>query len=100
MGGPPLRATWDEHPNIDGPAGTLLGIHDQFPTELVDDHSALTRAISAVEDALAGGDRALAKAAVIAFDEVLVAHLDREERLVMPVLLQMTAQEGWSLLSG
>jgi len=143
------RTTWEEHPNIGGPASTLLGIHDQFrvasqrmillvereelgwlrrafsppqtlhhhhhaeeamlfpfvkrrtgaaPTELVDDHSALTRAIAAVEEALVGGDRALAKAAVVAFDEVLVTHLDREERLVIPVLLHVTADEGWSLL--
>jgi len=26
----PERAAWDRHPNIAGPASTLLAIHDQF----------------------------------------------------------------------
>jgi hemerythrin-like domain-containing protein len=144
------RSAWEEHPNIDGPAGTLLAVHDQFrnaakqmgafisrepadlaflrrafapfaqtlhhhhhaeeamlfpmvkkrtktePTQLVDDHQELTRAIDAVQAALSAGDRAKAPAAIKAFDEILVAHLDREEALVIPVLLEMTAAEAWS----
>jgi hemerythrin-like domain-containing protein len=70
------------------------------PTELVDDHGALTRAIAAVADTLARGERVEARAAIVTFDEILVAHLDREEELVIPILLGMTAEEAWSLLQG
>jgi 8-oxo-dGTP pyrophosphatase MutT (NUDIX family) len=150
------RAAWLKHPNVSGPASTLLSIHDQFraasrrlsvlvdqvavedrsrllrafmplaqtlhhhhhaeeamlfplvlartgiaPEELVDDHVELTTAIAAVEHALSTADgHALAKAAVATFDEVLVSHLDREESLVIPVLLGMTPHEAWAFLHG
>lgn len=150
------RAAWARHPNVSGPASTLLSVHDQFraasrrlsllvdqvvdedrarllrafmplaqtlhqhhhaeeamlfplvlartgvtPAELVDDHLELTTAISAVEHALAtASGHGLAKAAVATFDEILVRHLDREESLVIPVLLGMTPHEGWALLHG
>jgi 8-oxo-dGTP pyrophosphatase MutT (NUDIX family) len=152
------RSAWLKHPNVVGPAGTLLGIHDQFriasdrlslvlaresetgtdlgyvarvfrplaqtlhhhhhaeeamlftliehrtgtaPERLVTDHEELTRAIAEVEASLTSdADRARANAAVAAFGEVLGAHLDREEALVIPVLLRMTPDEAWALIHG
>ena len=148
------RAAWDRHPNIGGPASTLLAIHDQFreasrriasvvnrqspdvewarrafrplaitlhhhhhaeeamlfpmvlartgtaPEQLVRDHQALMDAIAAVEAALSDGDAIEARATIASFDAILVEHLDREEALVIPVLLEMTAHEAWSLLHG
>jgi 8-oxo-dGTP pyrophosphatase MutT (NUDIX family) len=71
------------------------------PEMLVSDHEALTSAIEAVEASLsAGANKEHAKAAVAHFDEVLVAHLDREESLVIPVLLAMTPDEAWALIHG
>ena len=35
---------------------------------------------------------------VAKFARVLVLHLDREEQLSVPFLLEMTPQEGWSLV--
>jgi 8-oxo-dGTP diphosphatase len=151
-----MRVAWRKHPNIGGPASTLLAIHDQFrvaserlallvdrgaaadlawvaraftplaqtlhhhhhaeeamlfpmvrertgvaPEQLVLDHEALMNAIAAVDESLsAGADKPRAKAAVARFQEILVAHLDREESLVIPVLLEMTANEAWALLHG
>lgn len=148
-------ATWKKHPNIAGPASTLLHIHGQFrvasqrlsllvereaeadlgwvarafaplaetlhhhhhaeeamlfpmvmqrtgvaPQRLVSDHEELTRAIAGVEESLrAGVSRAQAKAAVATFHEVLVTHLDREEALVIPVLLQLAPDEAWALIN-
>lgn len=71
------------------------------PERLVSDHEELMSAITAAEESLsAGADEPRAKAAVARFDEVLVAHLDREESLVIPVLLEMTPNEAWSLIHG
>lgn len=150
------RAAWQRNPNVDGPASTLLMIHDQFrlaserllslvereaeadlaraarafmplaqalhhhhhaeeamlfpmvlrrtgvaPAQLVDDHGELTTAIAAVEESLSTREREPGpKAAVARFHEVLIAHLDREEALVIPVLLEMTASEAWALIHG
>jgi iron-sulfur cluster repair protein YtfE (RIC family) len=148
------RAAWDRHPNIGGPASTLLAIHDQFreasrriassvhrefpdvgwlrrafrplaitlhhhhhaeeamlfpmvlartgtaPEQLVRDHQVLTNAISAVEVALSHGDTIEARATIASFDDILVEHLAREEALVIPVLLGMSAREAWALLHG
>jgi iron-sulfur cluster repair protein YtfE (RIC family) len=148
------RAAWERHPNIAGPASTLLAIHDQFraasrrilqviereppdvgwarrafrplgmtlhhhhhaeevmlfpmvlertgsaPEELVADHDVLRDAIAAVEAALVENDTSKARATIATFDEILVTHLDREEAVVIPVLLGMTALEAWSLLHG
>jgi 8-oxo-dGTP pyrophosphatase MutT (NUDIX family) len=81
-------------PMVEGRTGTA-------PAHLVAEHEALTRAIAAVEASLsAGASRAHAKAAVAAFDEVLVTHLDREESLVIPVLLAMAPTEAWARLHG
>lgn len=148
------RATWDRHPNIGGPASTLLAIHDQFraasrriaflieqvspdiawvrrvftplaltlhhhhhaeedmlfpmvlertgmaPEQLVQDHQVLTDAIASVAAALSEGDTTRARVTIASFDEILVEHLAREEALVIPVLLAMTAREAWALLHG
>ena len=42
----------------------------------------------------------MARATIASFDEILVEHLAREETLVIPVLLAMTAREAWALLHG
>jgi hemerythrin-like domain-containing protein len=69
------------------------------PSRLLADHEALMRAIGVVEVCLlAKADRAGAKAAMASFREVLAGHLEREESLVIPVLLTMTASEAWGLL--
>ena len=70
------------------------------PEQLVRDHQVLMDAIAAVEVALSDGDTIKARAAIASFDEILVEHLAREEALVIPVLLEMTAHEAWSLLHG
>jgi hypothetical protein len=70
------------------------------PEQLVGDHRVLTDAIAAVEDALRQVDAAQAKATLAYFDQVLVEHLAREEALVIPVLLEMSPREAWSLLHG
>ncbi len=71
------------------------------PERLVGDHETLMSAITAVEESLrAGADKEGARAAVTHFDEVLFAHLDREESLVIPILLGMTPNEAWALIHG
>lgn len=149
------HTAWKKHPNLQGPAATLLMLHEQFrlgsgrlgqlveqstaenlgrvarafiplaetlhhhhhaeevmlfplirrrtgtpPERLVSDHEELTSAIALVEESLAGSDKERAKAAAVTFDDVLVAHLDREESLVVPVLLEMTPDEAWALIEG
>ncbi len=67
------------------------------PARLVGDHGELTRAIAAVEASLAGGaDLGPARAALETFEHVLVTHLDREERLVVPLLLALSPAEAWA----
>jgi hypothetical protein len=73
---------------------------DVAPARLVSDHEELTRAIDEVEQSLAGTDKARATAAVATFAEVLVTHLDREEELVIPVLLSMPPAEAWASFHG
>ena len=63
------------------------------PERLVSDHEELTAAIAAVRAGPSG-------ATIARFGEILVAHLDREEALVIPVLLEMTPGEAWALLGG
>jgi 8-oxo-dGTP pyrophosphatase MutT (NUDIX family) len=73
------------------------------PEQLVIDHQVLMAAIGAVEETLAAPGEAAkpsAKSATARFHEVLVAHLDREESLVIPVLLSMTPSEAWALIHG
>lgn len=67
------------------------------PERLVADHGELTAAIDAVYDALRGDVTSAEAAAVLArFDDVLVDHLDREEGLVLPVLLELDPDDLWS----
>jgi hypothetical protein len=69
------------------------------PSELVTDHASLTDAIAALERSLvAGADLATARAAAATFDDVLGAHLSREESLVIPVLLELPPAETWELV--
>jgi 8-oxo-dGTP pyrophosphatase MutT (NUDIX family) len=71
------------------------------PVQLLADHEALMRAIGIVEVCLqAKSDRAGAKAAMASFRQVLGGHLEREESVVVPVLLTMSASEAWRLLQG
>ncbi len=69
------------------------------PEQLQADHDELTEAIDAVE---AGLRAPLAIDALVPlvqrFHEVLVAHLDREEELVVPVLLELTPEQAWGML--
>lgn len=66
------------------------------PAQLQIDHDEMTAAISAVERAiettLGVGD------AIATFHDILLAHLDREEALVMPVLLEVPPHELWAEL--
>jgi hypothetical protein len=70
------------------------------PSRLESDHQELTRSIEAVEKALVGSDNEIAMAAARAFDVILREHLDREEELVVPVLLEMKPDEAWALIHG
>ncbi|MBX3185825.1 MAG: hemerythrin domain-containing protein [Labilithrix sp.] len=70
------------------------------PERLVTDHEALTAAIDAVGRSLASGSRDVLRSALASFDAILVAHLDREEALVMPVLLALEPAEAWALIHG
>jgi hemerythrin-like domain-containing protein len=55
------------------------------PEELVTDHEELTAAIAEVQASfVTGRNRERAMRAVASFDEMLVAHLAREESLVVP----------------
>jgi len=63
------------------------------PAELVTDHEELTNAIAAVQ-------AELSRATLARFHDALIAHLDREEALVIPILLAMTPNEGWAELQG
>lgn len=149
------HARWRAQASFNGPASTLLGVHQHFrlaseqlsllanreakpdlrwlgrafaplaqtlhhhhhaeeamlfplverqtgmaPLGLVDDHGTLTTAIEAVTTSLGGSDVERARAAIARFDEVLGTHLDREERLVVPVLLALSPREAWALLEG
>ena len=68
------------------------------PSRLIDDHGELTAAITAVETALRA--RTEVEAAITTFDRVLIAHLDREEALVLPVLRAMSPAEAWAQIHG
>jgi iron-sulfur cluster repair protein YtfE (RIC family) len=68
------------------------------PEQLQADHDELTAAIEAVETSLGAQDSARVGEAIKRFDEILVAHLDREEELVIPVFLQLQPHELWRQL--
>lgn len=71
------------------------------PARLVEDHAELMRAIDEVTASFTdSGARTRIEAAAATFDEILRAHLDREEELVVPVLLAMTPGEAHQLIHG
>jgi DUF438 domain-containing protein len=71
------------------------------PEQLITDHDEMTAAITLVEAALrARADAETVKSAIASFHVILTAHLDREEALVVPVLLEMTPDEAWSQIHG
>jgi DUF438 domain-containing protein len=71
------------------------------PEQLVTDHDEMSAAITRVEAALrARTDAEVVKSALASFHAILIAHLDREEGLVVPVLLEMTPNEAWSQIHG
>jgi len=63
------------------------------PARLVDDHGELTRAIAAAETDPSSAN-------LSRFAGVLVAHLDREELQVVPVLLAVDPREAWAMIHG
>jgi hemerythrin-like domain-containing protein len=79
----------------------VLAVTGDAPVRLVEDHVELTRAIDELEASLAGTSTPERIAAAVAtFDDVLVTHLEREEALVLPVLLAMTPAEAQQMLHG
>jgi iron-sulfur cluster repair protein YtfE (RIC family) len=69
------------------------------PAQLQADHDDLVLAIAEVEAALRDATaRPRIADAITRFHEVLLAHLDREEALVVPVLLELTPAEAWGSL--
>jgi len=68
------------------------------PDRLQADHDEMTAAITTVERALRS--REGIATAVARFCEILVAHLDREEELVIPVLLELDPVTMWAQLRG
>ena len=69
------------------------------PDHLQADHDAMTAALDDVERVLRAGTGELADA-VRRFHDILIAHLDREEALVVPVLLTLTPDEAWDMING
>jgi iron-sulfur cluster repair protein YtfE (RIC family) len=71
------------------------------PEQLISDHDEMTSAITRVEAALrARADAETVKSALASFHAILIAHLDREEALVIPIFLEMTPYEAWSEIHG
>jgi len=69
------------------------------PDHLQADHGEMTAAIEDVERVLRARTGDLA-AAVRRFHDILIAHLDREEALVVPVFLALAPGEAWDLIHG
>ena len=63
------------------------------PRRLVSDHEELTAAIDAVETSYT-------REAIVRFERVLREHLDREELLVVPVLLALAPEAAWAMVEG
>lgn len=63
------------------------------PAQLVTDHEELTTAIAEVE-------ADVSRATLARFHDVLIAHLDREEALVIPILLAIPPHEAWAEIHG
>jgi len=69
------------------------------PDQLQADHDEMTAAIGDVERVLRARTGNLAEA-VRRFHDILIAHLDREEVLVVPVFLALAPSEAWDMLDG
>jgi hypothetical protein len=69
------------------------------PDQLQTDHDEMTASISDVERILRArtGD---VTDAIRRFHDILIAHLDREETLVMPVFLALAPNEAWDMIHG
>lgn len=66
------------------------------PAQLQTDHDEITDAIDGLEAALRARHPVATLAPLIRrFHDVLIAHLDREEELVVPVLLALTPHQVW-----
>lgn len=66
------------------------------PEQLQTDHDEMTAAIETVESALRDGARVAES--ITKFHEILITHLDREEELVIPILLQLPPEQMWDQL--
>ena len=67
------------------------------PDHLQADHDEMTAAITHLETALiARADVDTVRSTVATFHGILIAHLDREEALDIPIFLEMTPHEAWS----
>jgi hemerythrin superfamily protein len=69
------------------------------PDHLQADHDEMSAAIDDVVKILRARTGELADA-VRRFHSILIAHLDREEELVMPVFLALAPREAWDLIHG
>ena len=69
------------------------------PDQLQADHDEMTAAIDDVDRLLRARTGELADA-VARFHAILIAHLDREEALVVPVFLSLAPREAWDLING
>jgi iron-sulfur cluster repair protein YtfE (RIC family) len=69
------------------------------PDHLQADHDEMTAAIGEVVHVLRTRTGELADA-VRRFHDILIAHLDREEKLVVPMFLALSPREAWDLIHG
>lgn len=68
--------------------------------EAVRGHEALHDAYDAVIDAFGASDRTRIEQALRAHAKVLDAHLDQEEEMVIPALLELSSEEFWEYYAG
>jgi len=98
----PLASTLHHHHRIEEAVlfPMVARTTGQAPTELVDEHLVLMHAITRVEQSLLEEDRSLVQQAVAEFDARLRDHLEREETLMIPFLLETNQSELFQLLYG
>jgi iron-sulfur cluster repair protein YtfE (RIC family) len=70
------------------------------PGLLVDEHDALMKRLAEVSASLQGGEMEAIGRTLRVLDEELRAHLDREESIAIPVLLELTHAEATRILYG
>jgi hemerythrin superfamily protein len=96
----PLAQTLHHHHHAEE-AMVFPFVHERTGIEteqLVIDHAQMTEAIAMVEASFRSG--AGIQAAVARFHEILIAHLDREEELVIPIFLELDPHEAWARIHG